>query len=163
MTGTTEAFHQLGNVNITFAENIKSIGKEAFKGTNLKSVEFENDEMYINPEAFCDCAKLTKVSFDKIVAVGDMAFQNCERLTAVNLTNKKLRVIGDGVFAGCDAIEDVVFGVNDYKLACWNDSKCSELYNHRYGQVNGGRSHAFQGCVCSQGHGHEHCPAVHGI
>ena len=114
VTGTTEAFHQLGNVNITFAENIKSIGKEAFKGTNLKSVEFENDEMYINPEAFCDCAKLTKVSFDKIVAVGDMAFQNCERLTAVNLTNKKLRVIGDGVFAGCDAIEDVVFGVNDY-------------------------------------------------
>lgn len=114
VTGTTEAFHQLGNVNITFAENIKSIGKKAFKGTNLKSVEFENDEMYINPEAFCDCAKLTKVSFDKIVAVGDMAFQNCERLTAVNLTNKKLRVIGDGIFAGCDAIEDVVFGVNDY-------------------------------------------------
>ena len=114
VTGTTEAFHQLGNVNITFAENIKSIGKEAFKGTNLKSVEFENDEMYINPEAFCDCAKLTKVSFDKIVAVGDMAFQNCERLTAVNLTNKKLRVIGDGIFAGCDAIEDVVFNVNDY-------------------------------------------------
>lgn len=114
VTGTTEAFRQLGNVNITFAESIKSIGKEAFKGTNLKSVEFENDEMYINPEAFCDCAKLTKVSFDKIVAVGDMAFQNCERLTAVNLTNKKLRVIGDGIFAGCDAIEDVVFNVNDY-------------------------------------------------
>lgn len=114
VTGTTEAFRQLGNVNITFAESIKSIGKEAFKGTNLKSVEFENDEMYINPEAFCDCAKLTKVSFDKIVAVGDMAFQNCERLTAVNLTNKKLRVIGDGIFAGCDAIEDVVFSVNDY-------------------------------------------------
>ena len=90
VTGTTEAFRQLGNVNITFAESIKSIGKEAFKGTNLKSVEFENDEMYINPEAFCDCAKLTKVSFDKIVAVGDMAFQNCERLTAVNLTNKKI-------------------------------------------------------------------------
>lgn len=114
VTGTTEAFRELGDVNITFAENIRIIGEEAFKGTSLKSVDFECDEAYISTKAFSDCAKLAKVAFDKITVVDSLAFENCTKLTAVNLTNKKLRWIGDGAFSGCTEIEDVVISANDY-------------------------------------------------
>lgn len=61
VTGTTEAFHQLGNVNITFAENIKSIGKEAFNAMSRQ----EEVAMTSQKQSGQDCSGTATISCPK--------------------------------------------------------------------------------------------------
>lgn len=114
VTGVTEAFRQLENVSVTLAKKVQYVGEAAFHDcTDLKSVDFEYEEMTLDKDAFHGCTSLKKVAFEKIIAMGDYAFQGCEKLTVINLTNTKLRRIGDNAFVGCSAVEDVVIGIND--------------------------------------------------
>lgn len=114
VTGVTEAFRQLENVSVTLAKKVQYVGEAAFHDcTDLKSVDFEYEEMTLDKDAFHGCTGLKKVAFEKIIAMGDYAFQGCEKLTVINLTNTKLRRIGDNAFASCFAVEDVVIGIND--------------------------------------------------
>ena len=114
VTGTTEAFRELENVSLTLAEDVKFIGEAAFANcTNLKSVDFENEEMVLYKDAFHGCSRLKAVAFEKIVDMLDYAFMGCEKLTTVNLTNTKLGRVGSEAFSGCSSLEDVTISITD--------------------------------------------------
>ena len=114
VTGTTEAFRELENVSLTLAEDVKFIGEAAFANcTNLKSVDFENEEMVLYKDAFHGCSRLKTVAFEKIVDMLDYAFMGCEKLTTVNLTNTKLGRVGSEAFSGCSSLEDVTISITD--------------------------------------------------
>ena len=114
VTGTTEAFRELENVSLTLAEDVKFIGEAAFANcTNLKSVDFENEEMVLYKDAFHGCSRLKTVAFEKIVDMLDYAFMGCEKLTTVNLTNTKLGCVGSEAFSGCSSLEDVTISITD--------------------------------------------------
>ena len=114
VTGTTEAFRELENVSLTLAEDVKFIGEAAFANcTNLKSVDFENEEMVLYKDAFHGCSRMKTVAFEKIVDMLDYAFMGCEKLTTVNLTNTKLGRVGNEAFSGCSSLEDVTISITD--------------------------------------------------
>lgn len=114
VTGVTPAFRELENVAVTTGSKISCIYSEAFKDcTNLKSIDFECEEMQLLDYAFSGCTALSKVAFEKIAYVGSLAFEKCQKLTSVNLTNTKLYGIGDLAFAGCPNIEEIVISMTD--------------------------------------------------
>ena len=136
VTGTTEAFRELENVSLTLAEDVKFIGEAAFANcTNLKSVDFENEEMVLYKDAFHGCSRLKTVAFEKIVDMLDYAFMGCEKLTTVNLTNTKLGCVGNEAFSGCSSLEEVTISITD--------KNCEAAQLNGIGQHIFGESKAF--------------------
>lgn len=136
VTGTTEAFRELENVSLTLAEDVKFIGEAAFANcTNLKSVDFENEEMVLYKDAFHGCSRLKAVAFEKIVDMLDYAFMGCEKLTTVNLTNTKLGRVGNEAFSGCSSLEEVTISITD--------KNCEAAQLNGIGQHIFGESKAF--------------------
>lgn len=136
VTGTTEAFRELENVSLTLAEDVKFIGEAAFANcTNLKSVDFENEEMVLYKDAFHGCSRMKTVAFEKIVDMLDYAFMGCEKLTTVNLTNTKLGRVGNEAFSGCSSLEEVTISITD--------KNCEAAQLNGIGQHIFGESKAF--------------------
>lgn len=84
--------------------NCARVGNYAFTNcTNIKTVTFgesgSNLEFYIGAYAFNGCNKITGVTFngDKVISIGDRAFENCSALTSFALPNSDV-ILGDGVF-----------------------------------------------------------------
>jgi len=71
------AFRGCSNLNTINLQNIKTIGKEAFYGTALKSV-----------------------NLSKVITIAKNAFQNCAALSTVNFGNHQVESIDEGAFYG---------------------------------------------------------------
>lgn len=64
---------------ITIPEQVRSIGKRAFKNTDLRRIVFPQAVTEIDDEAFADCHMLSGVLFsDNITRIGENAFANCK-------------------------------------------------------------------------------------
>lgn len=70
---------------VTIPETVRYIGNQSFKGTGIKEI--------IIP--------------DSVMSIGNDAFNNCEKLTKVKLSNH-LQSIGDFAFAKCCLLEDII-------------------------------------------------------
>ena len=61
----------------------------------------------IGPDAFADCAGLTRVAIpDSVVRIGDQAFAYCTGLTQVSI-GRGVASIGEWAFHGCDRLADL--------------------------------------------------------
>ena len=98
--------------NITIANNIESINKNALKGNKyVKSITFGTSLKKIEANAFDGCSNLTTVDASNstnLVEIENEAFQNCNNLTSVSLPNN-LEILGDKVFYNCYKLENLVF------------------------------------------------------
>lgn len=72
---------------VEMGANVTEIRKNCFAGTAITSIEIH----------------------DKIVSIGDRAFQNCKALAGVELGDE-LQSIGYAAFAGCTELKTVTFG-----------------------------------------------------
>ena len=96
---------------ITFAEGsqLERIGYGAFAFCKmLTTVVLPEREFVIENMAFSDCARLKTINLDKLVALGDFAFQNTA-LSEVSMPNDNV-VIGYGAFYSCTALRTVTLG-----------------------------------------------------
>ncbi len=92
---TIDEFHSLEKVGVSSLENIgsiqnvdcdnlKTIGKNAFKGSQVVSVNLPNLEL-ADSSAFENCTSLTTVSMPKLIEVSSNMFKNCSALTVADL------------------------------------------------------------------------------
>ena len=96
------------NTNITNIKlnNVKKIGKNAFKGcSNIESIDAPNVEI-VGDEAFARCEKLATLDLPNIKNVGVDAFQGCEQLKEIAL-GKSLTTISGSSFKNCKSLTTI--------------------------------------------------------
>ena len=96
------------NTNITNIKlnNVKKIGKNAFKGcSNIESIDAPNVEI-VGDEAFARCEKLATLALPNIKNVGVDAFQGCEQLKEIAL-GKSLTTISGSSFKNCKSLTTI--------------------------------------------------------
>lgn len=115
---------------VTFGDNIKHIGEDAFKRTGIQKLILPNSLTYLGASAFSYCDKLCYVEItsslekieqetfrdckflkhtklpEEIVSIGRLAFGNCISLQRINMP-QKLTKIGELAFCNC-AIDKVI-------------------------------------------------------
>lgn len=75
---------------------VKSIGLNAFKGKNV----YTRPQIILAEIDFSNATNLEKIE--------NQAFQYCDKLTSVNLSNTKVTAIGKFAFSDCKALQDIV-------------------------------------------------------
>ena len=115
---------------ISFGENIKTIGEQAFQGcSSLTKVTIPDSVTSIGEEAFYECTKLETISFgENIKTIGEQAFQGCSSLTKVTIPDS-VTSIGEEAFYECTKLETISFGENIETIGRWAFTGCSALTN----------------------------------
>lgn len=96
------------NTNITSIKlnNVKKVGKNAFKGcSNIETIDAPNVEI-IEDGAFERCEKLTTLALPKIKNLGIDAFQGCDHLAKLTLGSSLTSMFGSS-FKNCKALADI--------------------------------------------------------
>lgn len=98
-------------INITFNNNLASIGANAFEhAAELENVVINAGSALasIGINAFAYCTKLTSFQFPaNINALGEGAFRNCERLTSAVFHGNSLSALPRYAFYGCVLLDNV--------------------------------------------------------
>ena len=103
---------------ISFGENIKTIGEQAFQGcSSLTKVTIPDSVTSIGEEAFYECTKLETISFgENIETIGRWAFTGCSALTNATIP-KNVTTIESGTFKKCSKLEYIILpaGLTSFK------------------------------------------------
>ncbi len=95
-------------------EGIYIIGEAAFEGrAYLEIVVVPESVRQIQDDAFRDCKGMTRFYFPTAGALrlGDRILSGCTGLTMLELSSN-IQTIGENMFEGCTALEDIHFGHN---------------------------------------------------
>lgn len=85
--------------NVRFSSELRKIGANAFRRTELTILPLLPKLTTINTDAFEDCSSLNKIYLgNEVLEIGDRAFKNCPELMFAFCTSKKLTKIGSAAF-----------------------------------------------------------------
>lgn len=88
----------------TIPDNIQTIGKSAFRGSTIESIEMKSSTITIDEYAFADCKDLTGISgWNNVKTISNNAFAGCKNLQTTELPNS-LTTIGDYAFDMCNSL-----------------------------------------------------------
>lgn len=146
-----------GNADVIVPDPIKIIGKKAFYGANIQSVDLPGSLLEIGESAFYyidtlkgidvpgNVAKIDSYSFygcsalqdvklgGDVQTIGDYAFAYCKKLKEFVLPDK-MTSIGDGAFSGCSKLEELVFPNSLVEIGESVLSNCTSLERVSFGQ-----------------------------
>ena len=130
----SESFNR-PNVNfnaqkIRFLDDVKSIGKEAFRNCiALTDITIPDSVTEIGDWAFEDCESLTNVTIpDSVTSVGDQAFDGCFGLTSVTIPDT-VTSIGKSAFCDCSNLTSVTIPKGVTEIGCNTFMDCTKLTN----------------------------------
>lgn len=92
--------------NINIPTSLVQIRANAFSQTALKEFIAPESLKEIWLYAFKDAKELTKVELKNVIEIGDMVFENCEKLESIVIP-ETLEEIGASVFGGCSSLQDI--------------------------------------------------------
>lgn len=120
-------------VNIQFSNDIKKIGKNAFRNAEICGITFENGSKLqtIDESAFNNCDMLGQVKGiefpSNLEVIQNNAFYSCDSLFQIIFANdSKLTTIGKNAFFGCQELTEIqipstVTSIGDYAFfSCTN-------------------------------------------
>lgn len=109
--------------HVVLGENLQGVGNYAFYATGITGISFTNALRTIGEGAFRGCTRLVSVDLvtleDKETSLTNIcayAFQDCTNLKKFDVP-WSVDTIGDGVFLGCSALEEVEMCNDGTKLA----------------------------------------------
>ena len=112
---------------------VTSIGKEAFRGNDFKTICLGNNVKTIDENAFESSSTIKMIKIpDNVEEIGSMAFFGCKRLESVIIGNG-VKFIGDEAFGACDILFSLEIGENVNYMASNAFSYCRrlvEINNH---------------------------------
>lgn len=92
--------------NINIPTSLVQIRANAFSQTALKEFIAPESLKEIWLYAFKDAKELRNVELKNVTEIGDMVFENCEKLESIVLP-ETLEEIGASVFGGCSSLQDI--------------------------------------------------------
>lgn len=137
-------FENSGIEILEFPESLECIEHDAFKGSALKQVSFNNKKcLEIEDSAFELCKELISLQFPAYVNLGWNAFESCEKLRSVEFFDSVN--LANGVFSNCTNLETVIFHENNIKIPNDAFSGCIKLNFHITADMQVG-DNSFEGC-----------------
>jgi hypothetical protein len=110
--------------SVIIPEGVTRIDKEAFVGSNLKTVSFPNTLQSIGEKAFWG-TNLESVSLpESLQTIEGYAFSNCRELRQVTFKGNSCTTLGWSVFSDCSALRDIYLpeGITKIGYAVLNKS-----------------------------------------
>ena len=102
-----EAFAGCQITSVTIGDNVQTIGNSAFKSSTINKLILGSSVQTIDNYAFQSCQKLTAVSIpNSVTYIGVGAFENCKKLSSIELSNS-VKTILNSVFFGCNDLISV--------------------------------------------------------
>ena len=92
--------------NINIPTSLVQIRANAFSQTALKEFIAPESLKEIWLYAFKDAKELRNVELKNVTEIGDMVFENCEKLDSIVIP-ETLEEIGASVFGGCSSLQDI--------------------------------------------------------
>lgn len=103
-----------GANDVLFPEDIKEIGKEAFRGSVVEDISLPETIRTIGEGAF-SYSSLKKIELSEgVTAIPQWAFASCESLSEINFN--RITEIGENAFRGCKSLENVGFSADLKKI-----------------------------------------------
>lgn len=123
------AFSRTGLKHIKFSDNLRSIGKHAFKGCeNIEKVNFPESLQEIGDLAFKSTGIRELKLPSKVKNIQQHSFSSCFNLKEVVIPNTVLN-IERGAFAGCSSLERFVFPMHMETISNSVLKNCGKLKN----------------------------------
>ncbi|MBO4452411.1 MAG: leucine-rich repeat protein [Clostridia bacterium] len=117
--------------------NVTGIGSCTDKDLVIPSIYKGLPVTAVGDSAFEDCEKLTNVTIPgTVVAIGDNAFDNCSTLTAVIIPDS-VQSIGDSAFSNCICVISAVFGSGLKSIGVNAFSNCPSLMSAQFAVTEG--------------------------
>ncbi len=111
----------------TVSENVKIIGKSAFRNSKLKHISLPNSVVKIEEYAFKNCNYLLSVNIPNgIKEIKSNTFSNCKSLISIDIPNS-VTAIGEYVFYSCSSITSITLPENITKIDNYAFRECSAL------------------------------------
>ena len=122
------AFYGTGITSIYFPQSLQRIGKNAFENSGLTSVSLPYNLKEIDWKAFAN-TNITTISIPNNASLGWHAFEGCNKLTNINLSNYMLEdVIKDGALGGAPNLKTI----NNEDVVKINSSTGIPYYNTKF-------------------------------
>ena len=123
------AFSGCTNIaSVTFPDSLKTIGNWAFSQTAITSLALPAGVTTIENAAFNQCNSLTAInlSFTGNISIGESAFSNCANLQSVTITGN-LTSISGYIFSGDPLLSSVSVPDSVTSIGNWAFSGCGSL------------------------------------
>ncbi len=132
-------------VRVTLPSTLERIDQGAFYGcTALKEIKGLENVKFINQRAFENCGLTGHIKLDKVVAIADYSFLNCQSLEEVTLSTGT-QSVGAYAFSGAKALKRVNIPAEKIKLGRYAFSGCVALESISL-NVSVVPAGAFSGC-----------------
>lgn len=106
---------------------ITYIGRHAFGGADISSIEIPNTVVHIGSQAFWGCANLTSVSIpDSVTTMDDSVFTDCISLSSVDLPLSLIN-LDSHTFYGCSSLTSLSFPAGVSYIGSYSFYNCSSL------------------------------------
>ena len=113
--------------HIGIPDNVRAIGKEAFRGSGVKSVYMQRGIVTVGERAFLGCKSLERVELsESLKNIGALAFWGCELLTDVRLP-RGLEKIEEYAFRGCASLKSLLIPRSVVELGRGVFGECPSL------------------------------------
>jgi len=119
------------DVNRNYNTSILSVPDYYFRGyPNLKTVDLEK-VVELGEGAFQNCPQLTSVTMDSLAGISDNAFSGCTALNRPVLPYS-VKTIGQNAFGGCTALDEIILpgGITQIGKHAFRD--CANLQSIRF-------------------------------
>ena len=132
-----EAFASTGLTNITIPNSVTSIGSGVFAGcSNLTNITIPNSVTSIGSGVFSGCSNLTNITIpNSVTSIKSTTFFNCTNLNSVEIPNS-VTTIGYGAFYGCSNLTNVIIPNSVIEIssdAFYNDHNIVlQVYDNSY-------------------------------
>ena len=126
--------------------SLKTMGEEAFRGTNIRELTLPACLEKIRKSAFINCSELESVTIPEGVhTISDWSFRWCEKLEKLVLP-ERLHLIGIGAFHGCKRLKSVRLPEALESLGDKAFLDCSSLREVNVPEKTRVGKDAFRGC-----------------
>ena len=140
--------------SVTFGESsqLRIIDESAFEACDIQTISIPDSVTVLGAHAF-DGAGLTNITFginSRLQHIGEGAFDGCSDLTVIHIPDS-VTVIGDEAFAYCHQLESITFGDNSQLESIGFNTffRCYELKQINFGknsQLQSIGDNAFEEC-----------------
>ena len=116
------------NVNVILPSTIRTIGKGAFRGSNVAiSYNIPNGVTVIDEDTFNFAQKITSVTLpNTLIKIGKNAFNTCKGITSINIPDS-INYIGVNAFGSCSNLTTVTIGSDIKYIDDQAFQSCSKL------------------------------------